>query len=214
MAIAARKGGPLHRRSGQLFAASMGFAAATACIFALQLGEIATAVSGLTALYGIGMGILTVRRRTGLLRALSWILAALAALLSLFAVGSLVMGLVQGAGAGSPGAFVPFALGLAVLGMLYGALALGDWQFLRQGAVARTRRLRRHAVRFALAATEIVRAPLITFAPPVFGEATFPAYFFGPLILIPFIAYFALPGWLRHEEAPPRWVRPDRDAAA
>ena len=66
-ALAARKGSNLHKRSGQLFAITMGAAAVSALYF-FAAGPPAPPIliSALAAIYAIGMAILSLRPRSGI----------------------------------------------------------------------------------------------------------------------------------------------------
>ncbi len=203
VALAAAKGSRVHRIAGVAFSVTMGVAASTALLFQFDRPGGAAAVSALTALYGIGTGALGVRPRAGALRALELASMLIAPGLALFCWGSLAMFGLQGIPPGREAEAYSMFAGVVVLALIYSAFVYGDVRYLRAKNVTPARLQRRHAVRMATAATEVVRAPLITFAPPLFGGATFPVYFFGPLLLIPLIYVTFVPRRLRQAPAIP-----------
>ena len=201
VAIFAAKGSRLHRRSGQLFAAFMGIAAITAILFSIVRFAPPALFSAFSVLYGIGMGILSLRVRRGgwkILQSVLPIIPLAMALLGVAALASLYL---------SPEP-MPLALKLVmtiIVGaviVFFGWLFVGDIKFLRAPAPDRLRRFKRHALRMAVAAAETVRAPLISFGPDLGpdGALSFPVYFFGPFLLIPLIYYLAMPGWVKKGE--------------
>ena len=196
VALASRKGSLLHRRAGQFFAVSMGAAALSALYF-FAAGPPAPPVliSATASIYGIGMAIMSLKDRKGIWRAMQAILAIVSILIGLLYV-----------------AFVAFAvmvpeipIYLALLGPAAGILFLAmGWQdigFLRAQAPTSNRRLKRHALRMALVAAEVVRAPAVSFGPQFLGDATFDFYSFGPFLLIPLIYFLALPDWIKQPAA-------------
>ncbi|MEM1438032.1 MAG: hypothetical protein AAF545_08315 [Pseudomonadota bacterium] len=63
-ALASRKGGQPHRRSGQVFAGAMGLSALTGAVVAALLpGQLITLLAGLLTAYLIATGVLAARRR-------------------------------------------------------------------------------------------------------------------------------------------------------
>lgn len=201
IAIGSRKGGQRHRQAGRLFAITMSIAALTAAAFSFVRFAPPALFSAVVALYGIGMAVLSLRRRDGALRRLEVSLSVVPALIALVAAIAAVMALLPP----PPGVEVPLfmrltmsSLSLAVA-ILFAALAFGDVRFLRSATPTRSRRYRRHAMRMALAVTEILRAPLISFGPPLGADGllSFPVYFFGPFFLIPAIYFLAMPQWLK-----------------
>lgn len=195
VALFVRKGSALHRRSGQLFAISMGAAALTALYF-LAVGPPAPPIliSALATIYGLGMAILSLKPRKRMwfrMQAALVILPLLIGLLYLAFAGLAVM--------------VPeIPLYIAILGPAAGVLFLvmgwKDVQFLRAKETDRPRRIRRHGFRMALVAAEVVRAPAISFGPQFLGDATFDLYSFGPFLLVPLIYFLAIPGWLKTKQ--------------
>lgn len=201
-AILSVKGSPLHRRSGQLFALAMGVAAVSAIIFSFVQIAPPALFSAFTVLYGIGMGILSLKRRSGWSRALQWALVAiplLVALVALVAVGLLFVPQPEAPPMPIP-VVVLVAIAASSVGIFFAVLGAKDVGFLRQTDVLRNRRLKRHALRMSVAAAEVVRAPLISFGPALGsdGALSFPVYFFGPFLLIPMIYYFAMPAWVKN----------------
>ena len=64
-ALASRKGGQPHRRSGQVFAGAMGLSALTGAVVAALLpGQLITLLAGLLTAYLIATGVLAARRRS------------------------------------------------------------------------------------------------------------------------------------------------------
>lgn len=201
-AIFAAKGGRLHRRTGQGFALFMGIAAVTAIAFSFVRPAPAALFSAFSVLYGIGMGILSLRARTGGWKALQWALVVLPLLLGL-AVLTMIPGMfVEGA------PFIPLPIKVVLIAAIVTVavfqfwLLVADVKFLRAPDPDRLRRFRRHALRMALAAAETVRAPLISFGPPLGADGllSFPVYFFGPFLLIPIIYTLAMPAWVKAGE--------------
>ena len=198
LALASQKGSALHRRSGQLFSIGMSVAALTALVgFGRGVPPPPPMISALAALYGMAMAILSLKERSGPLKALQVAVIILPTLIGLLYVG-----------------FIGFVLTnpdlpkyLLVLGpaagMLFLVMAWKDVQFLREGEVGRERRLRRHGWRMALVAAEVVRAPAISFGPPFLGDATFDFYSFGPFALVPLFYFASLPQWLKNDKAAP-----------
>lgn len=197
LALVSSKGGIWHRRSGLFFSVSMGIAAVTALVFFAEAPAPPVLISSLAALYGIGMAILSLKQRSGLWKVVQWALVLVPSLLALLYM-----------------AYIGFALTipevplyLAVLGpaagVIFGAMAWGDIRFLRTSQPDKSRRLKRHAIRMALVAVEVVRAPAISFGPPFMGDATFDLYSFGPFLLIPLVYFLAMPDWLKRDQAGP-----------
>ncbi len=197
VAIFAPKGSLLHRSAGQTFAIFMGAAAVSAIYFGFVRQAPAPIISAFIALYGIGAGILTLRARNGGWRALQWLLILIPAAIALSTIAQVVGGIVA---AGLPALLV--GLPFLAFAVFFAALAWGDVAYLRARPDDRFRQFRRHALRMALVATETVRAPFMSFGPPLFGnqQATFAIYFFGTLVLLPIIYYFAMPDWVRRGE--------------
>lgn len=201
-AILTAKGSLLHRRSGQSFSWFMGIAAVTAIAFSVVRPAPAAIFSAVSVLYGIGMGILSLRARHGGWKALQWGLILFPVLLGIFQL----VGIATFFAPGAP-PFPPALTGAMIAMMVAAAvfffwMAIGDVKFVRASAPDRLRRFKRHALRMAVAAAETVRAPLISFGPSLGAEGiySFPVYFFGPFLLIPAIYYFAMPTWIKRGE--------------
>ncbi len=194
LALSSRKGGQLHRRAGQVFAVAMIVAALTAMQFFAVIGPAPpVAVSALSAIYCIGMAILSVRHRTGWQRALQWAMILIPVAIALLYVAFIAFAFI----------FPEVPLYLAILGPLaatiYAVMAWSDWKFMRSASVSKSQRARRHGLRMAVACVEVVRAPAISFGPQFLGEATFDLYSFGPYLLVPVFYFLALPDWLKQE---------------
>ena len=200
VAIFSTKGSALHRSAGIAFSVTMGVAALTAILFSLWRLAPPAIFSALSVIYGIGMGILSLRIRSAGWRALQWVLVLLPlclAVLGVVAVASLFF--VEE----MPAAFrLVFGIPASVVVIFLVAIVWHDIRFLRSADPSRFRRLQRHALRMAIAGAEVVRAPLISFGPPLGPEGvfSFPLYFFGPFFLIPLIYYFAMPSWIRSQD--------------
>lgn len=196
IAIFSAKGSWLHRRSGQLFAIAMGIAALTAVAFSFVRPAPLALFSSVSVLYGIGAGILALRPRKRAWRASEYFLVGVPIIL---VIG--VIGMTAFAATSAPEPVPPIGFVLAaLLAAIFGYFAWSDIRYLRASTVTPFERFRRHALRMALAAAETVRAPLISFGPPVLGEATGALYFFGPFLLIPVIYFAAMPAWVRKGE--------------
>ncbi|MBI1402813.1 MAG: hypothetical protein GC147_06345 [Porphyrobacter sp.] len=206
IAIAVRKGSARHRQAGWAFSAAMSVAAVTAIAFSFVRFAPPALFSSSVVLYGVGAGVLSLRRREGSLRLLQRALSFVPILIALAALAAAAaLALVPP----PPEVEVPLPLLIAgpllflAVAALFAALARGDFRFLREQTPGKPRRYRRHALRMALAVTEVVRAPLISFGPPLGedGILSFPVYFFGPFFLIPLIYFLAMPAWLKSGEA-------------
>ena len=148
--------------------------------------------SALLALYGLGAGILTLRRRHGALRALELVLFAIPWIVFLFF--TLVGVTLATTPNPAPPTAMPASFVIAAFALF---LAISDVAYVRSRDISRNRRLCRHALRFGVAAAEVVRAPLITFAPRLFGEISLDVYFLAPMLLIPAIYFLARPSWVK-----------------
>lgn len=208
IAIGSRKGSKQHRQSGLAFAIAMSVAALTAIAFSFVRLAPPALFSSAVVLYGTSAAILTLRQREGALYALQ-----IGMLIVPFAI---ALGALAAAAAAvlitpPPGVEMPLAIRLIISALalaaasLFAALALGDFRFLRTVQPSKVRRYRRHALRMSLAVTEVLRAPLISFGPPLGAEGllSFPVYFFGPFLLIPAIYFLAMPTWLKPEDHDP-----------
>jgi hypothetical protein len=202
IAIGSRKGSKQHRQSGWVFAVAMSVAAITAIAFSFVRFAPAAIFSSAVVLYGTGMAILTLRRREGALRLAQATIAIVPIAIALAALAAAAAAVLIPP---PPDLGVSLAMQLAVGGLalavaiLFAGLAIGDFRFLRAAQPSKARHYRRHALRMALAVTEVLRAPLISFGPPLGAEGllSFPVYFFGPFLLIPAIYFLAMPDWLK-----------------
>lgn len=200
VAVFSAKGSGLHRKSGQLFAISMGIAALTAISFSFIRPSPLALFSAVSVIYGIGAGILALRQRKGAWRALEYILTSVPVLLIFGAIALSAIGLATAPEEIPAAMLVLTAIVTVILCGIFGYYAWTDYRYLRAEKISSFDRFRRHALRMALAAAETVRAPLISFGPPIFGEATGAVYFFGPFIIIPLIYFGAMPDWIRKSE--------------
>lgn len=178
-ALAARKGGRLHRRAGWVYVVAMLTAAATTWVFMLTRALPLAMVQATVLVYAVGMAVLALNPRWRAARAGENALLALLCLVMLGAIATSVRLYL----AGSPVFPAPLAM-VAILGF-FAAL---DVRYLRREHVPRSDRVRRHALRMALAVSETVRAPMITFA----DDFALPiaVIVFGSFLLVPAI-YFA-----------------------
>jgi hypothetical protein len=196
----------------------MSIAAISAVAFSfVRLSPLAL-ISAISVAYGIGAGILALRARKGIWKRVEKALAVVPIALALAFAALLLLGVASG----QP--IPPFAIIVGVLVVaIFAYLFWSDIRYLRNNEVSPFDRFRRHAARMALAAAETVRAPLISFGPPIFGELTGAIYFVGPFLLIPLIYYGAMPLWVKRgelqraqqielrrlrEESPPTLVAP------
>ena len=178
LALAVRKGGRLHRRAGWVYVAAMVVAALTAWVFMIARPLPLAMIQATVCLYALATGILALNphwrgARAGeifLLGLLCLVMAGVAATAArLYAAGSPLF----------PAPLVMLAI-LAYFAML-------DLRYLGMAAVPRLARVRRRALRMALAVSETVRAPAITLADDL--ALPVPAIVFGSFLLVPAI-YF------------------------
>jgi uncharacterized membrane protein len=139
LAIGARKGGTLHRRSGQVFVAAMMVMSLTAVGIALYEHK-ASAASGALATYLIFTAWTTVRPLAGAGRRgdIALMLVAWALGLAGFAQGVVALGRPGRQIEGVPAGMQLFLSTIILLA------AVGDLRMIRGGAVTGTRRLARH----------------------------------------------------------------------
>ncbi|MEO1048574.1 MAG: hypothetical protein AAFW59_09635 [Pseudomonadota bacterium] len=199
VALASRKGGVWHRRSGQVFLAAMGFASISALYFVItRVPAPPVIISALVAIYGMGMAILSLRPRTGPLFFLQAACAALPLLIGLFYMSYIAAAVMVPGVPGYVGVLGPIA------GLVFLVIGWKDIQFLRSFDVDRVRRLRRHGLRMAIVCAEVVRAPLQSFGPAFLGEEhSFQFYAFAPMLLIPVFYFLARPDWLKPDAGAP-----------
>ena len=146
VAIAARKGGPLHRRAGDAFTAGMLVMGLTAAGIAAGMRRPDLVMGGILAAYLVASGWQAGRRPAGEAGRLERALAAVAAGAALADVGLALMALAspKGAFAGAgPGSYLVSA-GLAAL------FCRADLSVIRRGGLSGAPRLRRHVWRMCL----------------------------------------------------------------
>ena len=78
-----------------------------------------------------------------------------------------------------------------LLSAILGYFFILDVRYLRRQDVPKIDRVRRHALRMALAVSETVRAPMLTFSDEL--GVPFPAIVFGTFLLIPIIFFAFAP---------------------
>lgn len=203
LAIFSKKGARLHRAAGITFSAAMGIAALTAILFSTWRFAPPALVSAFSVIYAIGMAILSLRARSGAWKAVQWTLVTVPLVLGLVGLVAVASLFAQDM---PPTLRLMAGIPASLVTIFFLVVAFKDVGFLRTAEVDRLRRLRRHALRMAIAAAEVVRAPLISFGPPIGpdGAFTFPLYFFGPFLLIPLVYFLAMPAWVkRRAETPP-----------
>lgn len=189
IALAVKKGGTIHRRSGMLFVYAMVVMAATASMLeVVNGGDVTNLVVALLSLYFVGTAVTTVRPESRWTRAIN--VTALA-----FALGLAFAAILGGVrNIGNPGLSpggVPFrTIGVMsfVLAIAMLLAAIGDVRVMRSGIVRGAARLRRHLWRmcFALfiAAGSFfsIRERVARVLPEVFTN--------GPLRLLPVLLIF------------------------
>ncbi|HEX3700471.1 MAG TPA: hypothetical protein VHV27_07340 [Phenylobacterium sp.] len=148
ISLAARKGGRLHRLSGDVFFASMLVMSSIGAVVAPFLPDIGSSLGGVFAFYMTLTAWSVVRRPPGQVGRLEWggMFMALAALVGCLAIGWI--------GQHSPGGLIngaaPFEIGYVFAGLAAFAAAL-DYRVIRQGGLAGPARVRRHLWRMCLA---------------------------------------------------------------
>ncbi|MGN3974951.1 hypothetical protein [Tsuneonella sp. SYSU-LHT278] len=179
VALTVRKGGRVHRWAGWTFVGGMTVAAITAWLFMIARPLPLAMFEATVALYALGTAILALnpRWRGARLAEIALLGVLLLVMLAVAVVG--VRLTLSGAGIG------PAPL---VLLLIFTYFAMLDVRWLRRGTIERIDRVRRHALRMALAVSETVRAPTITFADDL--GLPVPAIVFGTFALVPLI-YFA-----------------------
>lgn len=199
--LLAQKGSRLHRKSGQIFALGMAVAAVSALYFSTLRFAPPAILSAVTALYAMGTAVLVLRERTGWRRTLQRSLPLLPWLMILFTVAMVVMAMSFDS---PPEQRIFFALfGVIMVGFNLWLIWLAR-RFGRISAPSKLDRYRRHGLLMAVVATEVVRAPLMSFGPPFLGPNTTALYMFGPYMLIPLIYFATLPGWVKKGGRRPR----------
>ena len=192
--VLAQKGSQLHRKSGQVFAIGMSVAAVSALYFSSLRFAPPAILSAVTALYAIGTAILVLRERTGWKRMLQRGLSLLPWLMILFTVAMVAMAMSFEAPPEQQIFFVVF--GVIMVGFNLWLIWLGR-RFARLASPSKLDRYRRHGLMMAVVATEVVRAPLMSFGPPFLGPNTTALYMFGPYLLVPIVYFATLPAWVK-----------------
>lgn len=140
VALLARKGARLHRRSGQLFVYAMLVMGITASV----LGNIG---GGLMSAYFVVTALTTVRPNTAWTR---WVNGGALAVVVVLAVGSMDKGFKAFASPGGMLNGVPFVM-LFFIGAVMAIAAAGDVRVMRSGPLRGGRRLARHLWRMCFA---------------------------------------------------------------
>jgi uncharacterized membrane protein len=154
MALAAKKGGLVHRRSGQLFVGAMLVMGGSASILALRSGAAdatGNLMAGIITAYFVGTAWLTVRPGPSWTRRVNVVALALVIVL---AFGALVGGLNDVNAPGlSPGGVPRRTTGVMslVFATVMTLAAIGDLRMLRSGGLGGSARLRRHLWRMCFA---------------------------------------------------------------
>jgi uncharacterized membrane protein len=144
VALFARKGGHLHRRSGRVFVAAMVVMLGLAAVMALfVVDKHANGVGALLVIYLVVTSLLTVTRRVEDVRGLTTGLAAAAFALGIWALALAVEGARAAQGDSPQGGLVIAAIGIGG--------SLGDLRMLRKGEIAGAQRLVRHLWRMLVA---------------------------------------------------------------
>ena len=186
VALLVGKGTDWHRWAGWAFVVGMGVAAVTTYTFMPGDFRPLAIIQASTTIYALGMAILAINPRWSGARISEWALFVWLLLIMAGIVATGIALFVSGGGV-APGPMAFFAI-LAFFAVL-------DWRYLRAGAVGRIDRLKRHALRMALAVSETVRAPLLTFADDL--QIPFPAIVFGTFLLVPLVYFAFTPAILR-----------------
>ena len=139
-------------------------------------------IEATVALYALGTAILAINPHWRGARSGEWALFALVCLVML-GIGATAVRLYL---AGTPLIVPPI-----VFFLILAYFATLDFRYLRSAHVARIDRVRRHALRMALAVSETVRAPTITFADDL--GLPVPAIVFGSFLLVPLIFFAFAP---------------------
>jgi uncharacterized membrane protein len=146
IAVAAAKGGQLHRRAGRVFVIAMifmGVFGAVVATYELKL----TAIGGILSAYFVFTGLTTVRPLASTTRAqqVGLMILALAIAVTELAFGIVALGQSRAMVSGVPAGMVLFIGTIALLA------AIGDWRIIRAGGIQGTRRLARHLWRMCFA---------------------------------------------------------------
>jgi uncharacterized membrane protein len=196
IAVCARKGGPLHRKAGTVFVASMLVMAVFACYLAVVMpDQLVNVFIGIFALYLVGTAWLTVRRKDGNVGVPERIALLVSLCLCLpFAILS-----IQLATRSTPllKSAVPFEgpVLIAIYGftLLLAIAAIGDARLVLSGEIAGVSRISRHLWRMCLGLTLAAGSGFTNgFARLLPGPYHVPTVFFLPQ----FIPLLLLAFWL------------------
>jgi hypothetical protein len=205
IAVCARKGGPLHRRAGTVFVASMLVMAVFAVYLAVVMpGQLVNVFIGIFALYLVGTAWLTVRRKGGNIGLPEKLFLLVSLCLCLpFAVSSIQLAI------GATPMFksaVPFKgpVLIAIYGFtsVLAIAAIGDARLVLAGGIAGVPRISRHLWRMCLGLTLAAGSGFTNgFARLLPGPYHVPTVFFLPqfipLVLLVFWLFrVRVPGWL------------------
>jgi len=182
IALAVGKGSRLHKQAGWVFVAGMTVAAITAWQFMIARPLPLAMIQATMALYALGTAVLAINPHWRLARSGEWALFALICFVMLGVVATAVRLFLSG---------TPFFIAPMTFFLILAYFAVLDWRYLHAGEVARIDRVRRHALRMALAVSETVRAPLLTFADEL--GLPFQAIVFGSFLLVPLIFFSFAP---------------------
>jgi uncharacterized membrane protein len=143
VAATARKGGPLHRRAGQVFGVAMLVMAAVAALVAVPLRETSNIIGGVFACYLVATAWITARRPPGQVGALERVGLG-AAIVTALGMGWVAL---QIAAAGEWLMIIP----TSVLAAAATLSAAADWRVIRRGGLDGRDRLARHLWRMSVA---------------------------------------------------------------
>jgi uncharacterized membrane protein len=146
IALSAKKGGWLHRKSGVVFVYAMLAMSASALVAALIRGQVTNVIAALTTAYLVATGLLTVRRGSVALGRWDVGLMAGAFLLGVTCLTAAIVAFASPSHTIFGFPFFPFLL-FAVLSL---SGAAGDLRVIRSGALRAGRRLARHLWRMCM----------------------------------------------------------------
>jgi uncharacterized membrane protein len=147
VAMAARKGGRIHRLAGKVFLASMLVAMTIGAVVSPMIGQPANGIGGVLAIYLLLTAWITIRRPAGRVGRAEWLLllAPMAAVVVDLAFGWIASHRPRGVLDG-----VPYQAGYALAAVSALALAL-DLKVILRGGVSGAQRLARHLWRMSVA---------------------------------------------------------------
>jgi hypothetical protein len=213
IALCARKGGPLHRKAGTVFVASMLVMAVFACYLAVVMpDQLVNVFIGIFALYLVATAWLTVRRKAGS----AGLPEGIALLVSLCLCLPFAVLSVQLATGSTPmfKSAVPFKG--PVLVAIYGftsvlaIAAIGDARLVLAGGIGEVSRISRHLWRMCLGLTLAAGSGFTNgFARLLPGPYHVPTAFFLPqfipiALLVFWLVRVRIPGWLDQQRATPQ----------